>query len=77
MESFGSKITEETGAEWTVMRLRAPRWGVDVEVVTLRRLAEGPMDDREEGAAGPSDLRVDHIPTSPSVEAVRMRFAGA
>ena len=71
-------MVSETGAVCDLRRERGPRWGVDVEGPTFRRLefrdvAEGRRDD---GAAGASVFLVDQRPTEWSAEAERMRDEG-
>ena len=63
------------------MRARGPRCGVEVVAESLRRLELVflglDVGRRENGAAGASDLRVDHRPTVWSAEAERTREEGA
>jgi hypothetical protein len=61
---------------WLGIRDRGPRWGVEVEVVSLRRLAVGPEEISDDGASGASDLLLLQIPIEPSVDAERMRDEG-
>ena len=76
VESRGLKIAAVTGAVWDESMERCPRWGVDVEVVILRRFAEGPEVRRDADAAGAEFLSVVHKPIVPSAEAERIRFDG-
>jgi hypothetical protein len=75
--SSGWKITDVVGPLWPCMRDRGPRCGVEVDVVSLRRLAVGPDEINDVGAAGASDLRVLQRPIDPSMEAESIREEGA
>ena len=70
------KIAAETGALWDDSIDRGPRWGVDVEMVILRRFAEGPDVRSDAEAAGAEFLSVVHKPIVPSADAERIRFDG-
>jgi hypothetical protein len=69
-------MTDVDGALWHEIRDRGPLRGVDVEVVSLRRLAVGPEETSDDGAGGASDFRQLQMPTEPSVDAERMRDDG-
>jgi len=70
--SLGSKMTSEAMVVWAVMRLKGPRWGVEVCLEALLRVGR-----REVGASGASVLRLDQMPIEPSAEADSMRREGA
>lgn len=73
MLSRGLKITAWTGAVCAEMRDSGPRWGVDVEVESFRRLDVRADGRRVVGAAGADDSTVVQRPILSSAPADRIR----
>jgi hypothetical protein len=69
VESFGLKITAWTGAVCAERSCKGPFCGVEVDVVTFRRLLFRPAPGRRDSGAAGAEESVVHIPTFSSFAA--------